>query len=83
MITCRELEDFIADYLDGTLPKRQRFVFRFHLLLCRECRDYLTLYEQTIALGKAVFHHPDEPVPEDIPEDLVRAILAARGRAKN
>lgn len=79
MITCRELEEFIAEYLDHALSWRQWIVFRLHLLYCRECRDYLVSYERTVALGKAVFQHPDGPVPEDIPEDLVRAILAARG----
>jgi len=83
MITCRELEEFIADYLDDTLPRRQRIVFRVHLALCRECRDYLASYEHAIALGIAVFQHPDEAVPEEIPEDLVRAILTARGGAKD
>ena len=83
MTTCRELEEFITDYLDGTIPRRQRIVFRFHLAFCRECRDYLSSYEQAIALGKAVFQHPDEAVPEQIPEDLVRAILAARQRAED
>jgi RNA polymerase sigma-70 factor (ECF subfamily) len=59
----------------------KRLVFRLHLLLCRECRDYLMSYTRAIELGKAVFRHPDEPVPEEVPDDLVRAILAARERA--
>lgn len=74
MITCRELEEFILDYLDGRLSRKARFVFRLHLLFCRECRDYVARYQRTIALGKAAF--ADEDVP--IPEDLVRAVLAAR-----
>jgi len=78
MITCRELEEFIDGYLDATLPWRQRLVFRTHLFLCRECRDYLAKYSKAIDLGKAVFEHPDEPAPSEIPDDLVRAILAAR-----
>jgi anti-sigma factor RsiW len=78
MITCREIEDFILDYLDGALPWRQRVVFRAHMVLCRECRDYLASYEKAIALGKAVFQHPDEQAPDEVPEDLVRAILTAR-----
>ena len=82
MITCRELEEFVVGYLDGTLPSRQRFVFKLHLLVCRECRDYLASYTQAIALGKAVFRHSDEQVPEEVPEDLVRAILAARETAE-
>jgi anti-sigma factor RsiW len=79
MITCRELEEFIVDYLDGTLPWRQRLVFRIHLFFCRECRDYLASYTHTIALGKAALRQTDAPIPEE----LVRAILAARGRTKN
>ena len=86
MITCRELEEFVVGYLDGTLPSRQRFVFKLHLLVCRECRDYLASYTQAIALGKAVFRHSDEQVPEEVPEevpeDLVRAILVARETAE-
>ncbi len=78
MITCRELEEFVVDYLDGTLPWRPRLVFRTHLLFCRECRDYLARYERTVALGKAALRHPDEAPPADVPEDLVRAVLAAR-----
>ncbi len=80
MITCRELEDFIGDYLEGELPFRMRFVFRLHLVFCRECQDYLASYREAMALSKAVFRPPNEALPEEIPEGLVRAILAARGR---
>lgn len=80
MITCRELEDFISDYLEGGLPFRKRFVFKLHLAFCRECRDYLASYRKAMALGKAVLRITNESLPEDIPEALVRAILAARGR---
>lgn len=82
MITCRELEEFITDYLGGTLDGRQRFVFRLHLVLCRECRDYLAMYEQAVALGKSAFQDAGDTVPEDFPEDLVRAIVAARRAAE-
>jgi anti-sigma factor RsiW len=78
MITCKELEEFIADYVDDTLPKRQLAVFRIHLLFCRECRDYLAGYLRTIDLGRAVFQHPHESVSQEVPEDLVRAILDAK-----
>lgn len=78
MITCRELEEFIVEYLEGTLPRRQRIIFKLHLLTCRSCRQYLEAYRRAIAAGRAVFRDPDEPIPGDVPEDLVRAILAAR-----
>lgn len=80
MITCRELEDFIGGYLEGELPFRQRFIFRLHLVFCRECRDYLASYREALALGKAVLRPSNEPLPEEFPEELVRAILSACGK---
>lgn len=78
MITCREFEDFMVAYLDGDLRERQRFVFDLHVRVCRECRDYLAAYRLTTALAKRAFDDPDQPVPDDVPEDLVKAILAAK-----
>ena len=78
MLTCRQAEDFIADYVDGTLPTRKRLIFELHLRMCRECRDYLAAYRRTVALGKAAFDDPNAPVPDDMPEDLVTAIVDAR-----
>lgn len=81
MITCRQFEDFIIDYLDGELPTRQLRVFNFHMLFCPECRIYLAAYERSVALGKAVFFDdPDGPVPDSVPTDLLIAILAAQKR---
>ena len=77
-ITCGEFEDFILAYLQNELAPKQRFVFRMHIKICRECRDYLISYQRTIEVSKRVFEDPDRPVPDEIPEDLVIAILAAR-----
>ena len=46
--------------------------------MCKECREYLKAYARTVELGRATFDDPDAAVPEDVPEDLVQAILAAR-----
>ena len=78
MITCRDFEEFVLDYLDGALPPAQRRVFEWHMKVCRECRDYLAAYQASMELGKAAFEHPDGPIPEEVPEDLVQAILKAR-----
>jgi hypothetical protein len=40
----------------------------------------LKSYQETVKLGKAVFAHPEEPVPEEVPEELVQAILSAHAR---
>ncbi len=78
MISCREFEAFLIDYFDDSLPKRQRLVFEMHLKLCRECREYLIAFKRSIDVSKRVFTDLDEQVPDDVPEDLVRAIIDAR-----
>ena len=80
MITCREFEAFVLSYLDGELPRQQRAVFEWHMRLCSECREYLAAYERAMEIGKAALGAADDPVPRDVPEDLVAAILAARDR---
>lgn len=77
-ITCRELIDFIADYLDGELPAPMRHEFERHLNVCPACVAYFDSYKQTIQLGKAAMAPTDEPA--SVPEGLVRAIRAARAR---
>ncbi len=78
MITCREFEEFVLSYLDGELPARQARIFEWHLRICRECREYLAAYKRTIEIGKAVLGPAHAAVPEDVPEDLVRAVLDSR-----
>jgi len=80
MITCKEFEDFILDYLDGNLNSRQQTVFEWHMRICSECREYLAAYQRAMELGRAVLPSPDDPVPNDVPEDLIKAILEARNR---
>lgn len=43
--------------------------------MCPSCVAYLKTYEQTILLASA---SGDDPVPGQVPESLVQAILAAR-----
>lgn len=78
-LTCREVTDFLMDYVSGDLPLWTRAKFEFHLQICSNCRTYLQSYRDTIALGKAAFDDPETPAgAADVPEDLVKAILAAR-----
>ena len=35
-------------------------------------------YTATIRLAKAALTTPEEPIPEEVPEDLIQAILASR-----
>jgi anti-sigma factor RsiW len=77
-MTCRELADFLMDYLSGDLPDLERTAFERHLSLCQNCEEYLRQYQTTVEAGRRAFAHPDDNVPVDVPEQLVLAILAAR-----
>jgi anti-sigma factor RsiW len=77
-VTCREFADFMADYLSGELEPALRQPFDDHLNLCVNCQRYLTSYRETVALGKRAFEDEDAVLPPDVPDDLVKAILAAR-----
>jgi anti-sigma factor RsiW len=66
-------------YLDGDLPTDQRAEFDRHMAVCPSCVDYLKTYEKTVVLTKTA---AQDPVPADVPESLVQAILAAQRKAR-
>ena len=80
-MTCREFADFMMDCLSDELSSKSRAQFDHHLSLCANCRRYLTSYEETVKLGKRAFADEDASLPADVPEQLVKAILAARRSA--
>ena len=75
-LTCQEMTDFLADYLDGSLALAERHVFDKHLADCPECAAYLRSYTETIRLARQ--SREDDALPAAVPDELVRAILAAR-----
>jgi anti-sigma factor RsiW len=77
-VTCREFADFMMDYLSGELSADSRGVFEDHVRICVNCQNYLRSYEESVNLGKRTFEQSDAQLPGEVPEDLVRAILAAR-----
>lgn len=79
-MTCREFAEFMADYRSGELPADTRTRFDEHMAICPDCVTYLRGYEAAIRVGKQVMRPSDSPLPSDVPETLVQAILAARRR---
>ncbi len=78
MITCREFDEFIIAYLDGELDSKLRRKFEFHIRFCRDCREYLNAYKRAIELGQAVVPASEDSLPNDVPEDLIEAILKTK-----
>ena len=79
-MTCRELADFLGDYVAGELDAQVRAVFDAHLAACPECVTYLRTYRDTIRLVKDACRDAEDSLPADVPEGLVQAVLAARAR---
>jgi anti-sigma factor RsiW len=77
-MTCRDLIDFLDDYVDERLSLIERAKFELHLAACRDCRNYLASYRETVRLARAA--GATEETAAEMPADLVRAIMDSRGR---
>ncbi len=81
-MNCREFTEFLHEYLFGNLPAVERAEFEKHLAECPWCVAYLDSYQKTIQLELAALSaSEDAPPPADAPEELIQAILQARGRS--
>ena len=80
-MTCREFADFMMDYLSDELSSESRAEFEYHLSVCSNCPMYLASYRESVKLGKRAFDDEDGALPAEVPEQLVKAILAARRQA--
>ena len=62
MMTCHDVIDVLADYLDQVLPPEIAADLERHLAGCEPCRAYLATYRRTRALGAqaARLEMPDE-----------------------
>lgn len=70
--TCQQLIDFLDDYVAGDLPPDRAEGFEYHLSRCPSCVAYVASYRETIRITQ----HALEVEIEDIPPDLLTAILA-------
>ena len=61
----------------------QRWLFAEHLEICENCRRYLSGYTETITLGRHAFDDDSAPLPREVPDDLIRAVLAARRQSNS
>lgn len=75
-MNCREFTEFLNQYFDGELSAAERSVFEEHLAECPHCAAYLQNYAETVRLTRAAFANA-ESVPNDVPADLVTAVLDA------
>lgn len=77
-MNCREMIDFLSDYLEGELPEHVKMCFDMHLEMCPPCVEYLRTYEQTILIAKKCCCEDPACQCDEMPEPLIKAILLAR-----
>ncbi len=83
MLTCKQFDEFMVDFLEQDLPLKQKLDCWLHQKMCRHCSQFVRQYQQTIALGKQAFEEPNDAVPESVPEGLINAALAHRRNSKS
>jgi anti-sigma factor RsiW len=67
-LVCRDAVELVSDYLDGTLPRRQRRRLEKHLAACDACSAYLEQMRATIAASGKVG-------PDDLPSDTLDGLV--------
>jgi predicted anti-sigma-YlaC factor YlaD len=76
MLTCEEVDGFLYDFHEGNLSYVEKLKFKLHLSMCRECKDYVSKYKDTIRISQTGFIKTNQI--ENVPEDLMQAILKSR-----
>lgn len=77
-MTCRDFVEFLMAYLDQSLSPAVRSRFEEHMSVCPSCVTYVQTYRTTQRLAHDLGRRDGAAVPEDVPDELVAAILSAR-----
>ncbi len=69
-LSCEDVNQFILDYLEETLPENTRSRFDAHVAMCPNCSSFFDQYVNTIDLV-----HEEGTFVIDPPEELVEMTL--------
>jgi anti-sigma factor RsiW len=72
-LACRELVQFVTDYLEGVLPRADRARFEQHIASCRGCAAYLRQMRELVRVSGCI---PASAAPVEPPAGLLRAFAA-------
>jgi predicted anti-sigma-YlaC factor YlaD len=75
--SCREVYDFLDDFIEGRLPMATKARFLAHLAICAPCRDYLATYKATKRVAIVASRAFADDEPQNVPEELIQAIIAS------
>ncbi|MFQ5881479.1 MAG: anti-sigma factor family protein [Candidatus Methylomirabilales bacterium] len=79
MITCKEITNLLADYLEGSLDQQIVQALEAHLSGCRICDNFLRTYQTTTALLRDL---GEEEVPVELKDRLIRFFRERQGQGQ-
>jgi hypothetical protein len=68
-VECRQIAELLADYLDGSLPKRVAELIEWHIEGCGPCVAFVNTYRGTVEAARKL-------PPAEIPTELKKRLLA-------
>lgn len=74
-IECRQIAELLADYLDGSLPRRTAELLEWHIDGCAPCVAFLNTYRGTIRATRSL---RDIEVPGEVKKRLLTFLRAER-----
>jgi hypothetical protein len=72
---CRQIAEFLGDYLDGTLPKHLRELLEWHIESCAPCVAFVNTYRGTVSAAAAL---RDVEVPPELRQRLLAVLRSAK-----
>jgi len=81
-VTCQDVADFLSDYVAAALPPERIARFEEHLRFCPTCVRFVENFRRALLWSRSV-EVAELQTHQGIPEELVRAIVAARGGASS
>ncbi|MFQ5846740.1 MAG: anti-sigma factor family protein [Candidatus Methylomirabilales bacterium] len=79
MISCKEITNLLADYLEGSLDPETLQALKGHLEGCRTCENFMRSYETTTTLLRDL---GEEEVPGELKARVLRFLRQRPGRTE-
>ncbi len=77
MISCKEITNLLADYLDGALDQQTIQDLEAHLSGCRICDNFMRTYQTTTTLLRDL---GEEEVPGELKDRVLHFFREHRGQ---
>ncbi|MFQ5657550.1 MAG: anti-sigma factor family protein [Candidatus Methylomirabilales bacterium] len=76
MISCREITNLLADYLEGSLDQQAVQALEAHLSGCQTCDNFMRTYQTTTTLLRDL---GEEEVPGELKDRVLRFLREREG----